>query len=151
MEETINRILTAKHKRLFGTKPVFELYEPVSESELVEIENQLEILLPAPLRTWYLKAGFGDIDEVLSFRKEWLSVMDRGELKHHVVFAQNDLGDIFAFAPNDGEIYYICRSAPEYGLMASDFAAFIEELENRTFQLQEWIDDIKTSPYDWGA
>jgi len=151
MKEIATRILTAKHKRLLLSKPVFKLYESVSITELTDIEKRLNIYFPPALRAWYLRAGFGDIDDVLSFRKEWLSVIDRGALKDHVIFAQDDLGNFFSFSPEDGQIHYLCCSTPEYGLIASDFAAFLDEFVSRSYQLEGWVGSINTTHYDWGV
>ena len=64
------------------------------------------------LRNWLLMAGYGDISDVLSFRKEWFRVTDRGALNGRIGFAQDDLGNFYSFFPIDGAIHFICRSAP---------------------------------------
>jgi hypothetical protein len=151
MAPLVARISSAKRKRLFGSKAIFEPYKPASASELRQIEEQLACALPEDLRTWLLEAGYGDFNEVFALRKEWFRVIDRGPLKGHVIFAQDILGNFYSFSPADGRVHFICRSAPEYALMARDFRSLLEELERRDFNLQEWVDGLPSSPYEWGV
>ncbi len=149
MEPLFSRVLSARRKRLFGSKPIFEAYKPATD--LAEVETQLRTALPPGLRAWLAAAGYGDINEVLSFRKEWFHVIDRGELKGHAMFAQDILGNHYSFAPSDGAIHFVSRSAPEYAFLAKDFESFLGELERRDFQLQEWTDGLKPQRYDWST
>ena len=138
MHELSARILSARRKRPFGTSPLFEPYRPVTEPDLVKLERELGCELPTGLRAWLLAAGYGDINERLSFRKEWFSSIDLGELEGHVIFARDDLGNFYSFAPSGEAVHYICRSAPEFALMATDFSAFLHEPEQRSFELEPW-------------
>ena len=151
MDPLVARISTAKRKRLFGSKPIFEPHKPTSASELRQIEEEIACALPEDLRTWLLEAGFGDFNEIFALRQEWFRVVDRGPLKGHVMFAQDILGNFYSFSPADGRIHFICRSAPEYALMAKDFHSMLEELERRSFNLQEWVDHLPSLPYEWGV
>ncbi|KAG1694681.1 hypothetical protein GQR58_006681 [Nymphon striatum] len=147
----IDRILTSQKKRLFGSKPIYEPYKKLDIDSINEIQNQENIIFPQELISWYLKAGFGDINEVFSLRKEWLSIIDRGELKNHVIFAQDDLGNFFSFSQVNGEINYICRHEYVYALLATNFLDFLSNLEKQSFNLQEIIDNLDTASYDWGV
>jgi hypothetical protein len=149
MEPLFARILDAKRKRFFGSKPVFKPYKPATD--IADVEAKIGVSLPAALRSWLVTAGYGDINEVLSFRSDWFNVLDRGELKGHVVFAQDILGSFYSFAAADGTIHFICRSAPEYAFLSKHFVAFLEELEQRSFQLVEWTDGLAAQPYTWGT
>lgn len=149
MEALFARILNARHKRFFGSKPVFEPYKPASD--ISSVEAKVGMALPAALRGWLAAAGYGDINEVLSFRSEWFNVIDRGELKGHVVFAQDILGNHYCLSPVDGTIHFISRSAPEYAVVSKNFTAFLEELERRDFQLEEWMDGLTAQRYEWGT
>jgi hypothetical protein len=149
MEPLFSRVLSARRKRLFGSKPLFQPYKPATDIE--SVEARVGALLPASLRAWLVAAGYGDIDEALSFRSEWFDSIDRGELQGHVMFAQDDLGNFYSFSPNDGTIHFICRSAPEFAVLATNFAAFLAELEHRDFRLKEWTDSLKAQPYSWGT
>jgi hypothetical protein len=151
MHELSTRILSARRKRLFRSTPLFEPHHSASESDLAQLEHELGCHLPASLRTWLLAAGFGDINDHLSFRREWFSSIDRGELEGHVIFAQDDLGNFYSFSPTDGAVHYISRSAPEFALMATNFSTFLQELESRQFELQAWAEDLNVSPYHWGV
>jgi hypothetical protein len=144
------RILAAKRKRLLlGPKPMFEAYRAASASHLSDVEKRIGCPLPDALRSWLLRAGYGDINEELSFREEWFSVIDRGQLTGHVVFAQDILGNSYSFSPRTGEVHYVCGSAPEYAFMTKDFRAFLEELERRSFKLVEWAVGLPMSTYEW--
>jgi len=149
MEPLFSRILNARRKRFFGSKPIFEPYKPATDIDGVEVK--VGATLPASLRAWLVAAGYGDICEVLSFRSEWFNSIDRGELQGHVMFAQDEVGNFYSFSPIDGAIHFICRSAPEFAMMATDFGSFLEEFERRNFQLQAWTDSLKALPYNWGT
>jgi hypothetical protein len=151
MQTLINRILSAKRKRLVGSKPVFEPYAPVAEKDIASLEQEMECALPASLKTWLLQAGYGDFNEEFSLRKEWFKIIDRGELKGHVFFAQDDLGNFYSFSPENGSVHCVSRSEPKFSLIAGDFSAFLEELERQSFRLQNWVESAKEMPYDWSA
>ena len=145
MEPLVQRILNAERKRLFGSRPVFKPFKPAAD--LSALEKRLGVSLPTQLRNWLSSVGYGDIDEVLSFRTEWFSVIDRGELKGHVTFAQDDLGNVYSFSPTDGGIHFVSRTSPEFAFIAKDFATFLEEFERRDFQLGAWIDSLEVRRY----
>ena len=147
MDPLFTRILKGQRQRLFGTQPLFEPHKPAND--LIEIERQLGATLPAALREWLVTAGYGDVNEVLSFRREWFNVLDRGELKGHVLFAQDVLGNFYSFSQSDGTIHFVSRSAPEYALLATDFLSFMEQFEQRGFQLEEWTNALLAQRYDW--
>jgi hypothetical protein len=149
MEPLFARILNARRKRFFGSKPLFEPHE--AATDIATVEAKVGASLPEALKTWLAAAGYGDINEVLSFRSEWFNVIDRGELKGHVIFAQDLLGNFYSFAPADGSIHFICRSAPEYAFLAKHFAEFLEKLERRNFQLEEWTNGLTAQRYEWGT
>jgi len=149
MEALFARILNARRKRLLGTKPLLEPHMPATD--IPDVEGRVGASLPESLSAWLSVAGYGDLNDVLSFRSEWFSVIERGELKGHVMFAQDILGNFYSFSPADGAIHFICRSAPEYAFLAKHFGAFLEELERRDFQLEAWTDSLDAQPYEWGT
>ncbi len=136
---------------MFGAKPIFEVYQPESNISIDDLGKEHGFRTPSDLKDWFLKVGFGDIDDELSIRADWISVIDRGELQGHVIFAQDGLGNFYTFDPEDGEIHYICRSWPEFALIAKSFQDFIIELEKRDYQIYDWVDSLKARPYDWGV
>jgi hypothetical protein len=150
MDVLVERIAAAQVKRLLGWKPLFRRYKPATAPELAAVERSLDCILPASLKDWLLKAGYGDFNEELSLREAWFSVIDRGELQGHVLFGQDDCGNFYAADPGSGGIHFVCRSAPEYACMADDFRSFLEELERRKFRLQPWVESLTTQPYAWG-
>ena len=147
MEPLFTRILSAQRKHLFGSKPLFEKYR--AASDVANIETKIGASLPATLKAWLAAVGYGDLNEVLSFRSEWFNIIDRCELKGHVIFAQDIVGNFYSFARADGAIHFISRSAPEFAFLAKHFGAFMEELEQRNFQLEEWTGSLKPQRYDW--
>lgn len=104
--------------------------------------------MPASLRAWLLVAGYGDIDDEISFREDWFASIEGGQLKGGGTFAQDALGNMYAFDAT-GQIYYLCRSEPVYAAMSSDFSTFLEELVRRDYKLGEWVDSVETRQYDW--
>jgi len=140
-------ILKARRKKLFGSRPVFERYEPEVDADLDSLEEKFKISFPDDLRQWLEIAGFGDLDRQLAIRSHWLNVIDRGELLGHVVFAQDDLGNFYTFDQESGRIHYLCRSAPEYGLMSGNFTEFLNELMRRDFKIVDWADSLSVKPY----
>jgi hypothetical protein len=149
MEPLFARILDARRKVFLGTKPMFEPHTPATD--ILDVEAKVGTSLPEGLSAWLSAAGYGDINEVLSFRSEWFSVIERGELTGHVIFAQDILGNFYSFSPVNGAIHFICRSAPEYAFLAKHFGAFLEELERRDFQLEALTDSLDAQHYGWGT
>jgi len=147
MQSVATRILAMTRKRLLGVRALFEPYEPVSLGEIDRIEKITGTPLPPDLTTWLLTAGYGDLDQVLSFRHDWFQTITEGHLTDAVIFAQDDLGNFYAFWPSDGRIYFLNRSAPEYAAAAASFESFMQELERRDFQLEEWMRGLPHLPY----
>ena len=110
MEAFVARFLAATRKSLFRSKPIFESYRNADEADLAEIERHVGVTLPPSLRVWLLRAGFGDLNEEISFRAEWFSAVDRGPLKGHVIFAQDIGGNFYSFGPGSGAIHFISQA-----------------------------------------
>jgi hypothetical protein len=151
METLAARILGATRKGFFRARPLFEPYRSVSESDLANLEQKLGVAFPPSLKSWLLRAGFGDINEQLSFRAEWFNRVDRGQLEGHVIFAQDDCGNFYAYSPDSGAIFFIRRSAHEYAQIATEFSEFLGAFEQHRFELQDWTDKLQVMPYDWTA
>jgi hypothetical protein len=149
MEPIFTRILKGKRKHLFGSKSLFQPYKPFTD--IVKLENEVSASLPDFLKTWLSVAGYGDINDKLSFRSEWFNSIDVGELKGHIVFAQDDLGNLYSFSTSDGAIHFINRSEPEFAFIANNFKDFLEEFERRGFELEEWTNNLQTKSYNWSA
>jgi hypothetical protein len=151
MRDIADRVLSRCRKRWVRSKRLFEHLKPVSVTDLVRIEEKVNVALPEDLKAWLLAVGYGDIDEDLSFRSEWFKQVEQGELKGAVLFAQDSLGNFYAYMPKDGRIIFFSREAPEYAILALGFRAFMEELEHRDFKVLEWVDSVSALPYDWDA
>lgn len=41
-------------------------------------------------------------------------VIGRGDPINYVIYGQNDGGNFYAFGPVDENVYFLCRSSPEY-------------------------------------
>ena len=149
-EELTARILIARRRRLFGSTSIFEQYKQVTASDLDSLESQLGHALPNALRIFLLIAGYGDLNgSYFGLRQEFFSVIETGELANHVMFAQDELGNFYAYSCADGAIFFIERHAPEHARLADNFETFLEELERRSFDLQGWTDSLKVLPYTW--
>lgn len=151
MHELAARLLSQTRNKWFRRRPLWEASQPVTASEVERIEAKVGVPLPQDLEAWLLAVGYGDVDETLSFRYEWFQAVERGQLRGSVVFAQDDLGNFYAYLPNDGSIWFFKRSEPKYAAVCSSFRAFMEELERRDFRLDQWMDSLPCAPYRWDA
>ena len=127
---------------------MFKPYGATSSDELSKIEGELGTPLPSELRDWLLAVGYGDIDDELSFRRDWLAKVETGQLKGGARFAQDILGNFYAF-DSSGRIFYLCRSQPVFAAIAEGFLAFIEELTRRDYKLVDWVNSLETQKYEW--
>ncbi len=151
METLVTTILSAKRKRLFGSRPIFEKYEPESTVDLDALERDDGFSFPADLRFWLERCGFGDLDQQFSIRADWIEAIDRGELKGHVRFAQDDLGNFYSFEDGSGRIHFISRSSPEFATVADSFEQLLEILVGLDFNIEALIQSLSFRPYTWDA
>lgn len=143
MDEIAKTILSAKRKKFLRSRPVFECYTPVSEAELFHLATGLNFKFSLGLSKWLRLAGFGDIDETLSFRKEWFSVINGTPQDGYVSFAQDISGNHYAFNPADGSIHCISNPEKLATRIADDFPSFLQELIQRDYQLTAWMDGAR--------
>ena len=151
MHELAQRLLTRRRTKLWRSKLVFEAYVNVTEEEVTRVEGKVHASLPSDLKAWLLQVGYGDIDEALSFRHEWFRSVEQGPLRGAVLFAQDILGNFYAFVPSTGNVIFFSRSALEFAVLAPSFRAFMEELERRDYKVLEWVGAIPASSYDRDA
>ena len=151
MQALTERILKRTRKKWLHTKPLFEPFKAAGPAEIQRIEQKVGAPLPEDLKAWLQRVGYGDVDETLSFRYDWFHTIHEGQLRGAVIFAQDDLGNFYAYSPKVDSIHYFARSSPEYATVAQSFSAFMEELEVRDFKLGEWMDSLALLPYDRDA
>lgn len=148
IDELAKAVLLANRKGFLRKKSIFKPYATTSSGELSDLEGEIGISLPNDLREWLLAVGYGDIDEELSFRREWIASIENGQLKGGARFAQDILGNFYAFDSN-GCIYYLSRSQPVFAAISKDFLEFIDELIRRDYKLVDWMDALETQRYEW--
>lgn len=148
IEKLAATVRSASRIGLLRTKPVFRPYAATSSVEFGKLEEEIGTPLPNDLRDWLLALGYGDLDEELSFRREWLASIDTGHLKGGARFAQDALGNFYAFDPQ-GCVFFLSRSESVFAMMSNDFRAFIEELVRRDYKLADWLNTLETQRYDW--
>jgi hypothetical protein len=141
-------VLSASRKSFLRQKPVFRAHETVLVDELSDLEKEIGVPLPSDIRKWLLVLGYGDIDEEMSFRKEWFATINTGQLKGGALFAQDILGNFYAFDSYD-RIYYLSRSQPVFATISTSFLEFIEELICRDYKLVDWVNTLETQRYEW--
>lgn len=107
--------------------------------------------LPEDFKLWLLHVGFGDVGEELGFRKEFFAPVTEGELKGGVQFAQDILGNFYAFPPVGECVFFLSRSEPTCAVLASSFRGFLSELERHEYNITQWVDSVERSPYAWSA
>lgn len=151
MQALVDRVLARTRGKFLRARPLFEPYYPVSAIDIEKVELQVEAKLPQDLKAWLLAVGYGDLDESLSFRSEWFTKVEQGKLKGAVTFAQDELGNFYAFVPGSGAIVFFSRSASEFAVLASSFSSFMAELEIRDFKVIEWAASVPALPYAWNA
>jgi hypothetical protein len=151
MQQLASRLLAARRKRWFGTRPVFESYAAVSAADLSRIETRVGTDLPAELKAWLLMVGFGDIGDVLSFRDEWFQAIEQGPLRGGFQFAQDELGNFLGSPRAEGTVAFLSRSVHGYAVLAPTLEAFLQELERRNYEAAEWFQSVELAPYAWTA
>lgn len=141
-------VLAASTRGFLRRKPIFNKYKTIQPGELMTLAEEIEIPIPESLRDWLLAVGYGDINDEISFRKEWFSPVKGGQLKGGAIFAQDILGDFYAF-DLQGRIYRLSRSEPVYAILADNFAEFMAELVLRKYKLLDWVAAVEPRKYDW--
>ena len=142
MDEIAKIILSAKRRRFLRSSPVFKRFSPVSEAELFRMAIGLNFKFTLPLSKWLLLVGYGDIDEALSFREEFFSLINGEAQDGYVSFAQDNAGNRYAFSPKNGAIYYVIHSKKDIVKISGDFSSFMQELIRRDYKLKDWMDSI---------
>jgi hypothetical protein len=148
LDELAKILLSVSRKRLLRKSPVFKPHRKIFADSLDTLERKIGIPIPDDLRDWLLAIGYGDINEEISFREEWFAAIESGQLKGGAIFAQDVLGNFYAF-DSLGRIYYFCRSQPLFAIMSESFLGFIEEIARRDYKLMNWSDSLETQPYEW--
>ena len=148
MRALAERILMRTRKEWLHNRPLFEPFAAVNDAEIDRVEGKVRARLPEDLRAWLLAVGYGDIDQVLSIRYDWFHAIEKGHLSGAVIFAQDDLGNFYAYSASDGSILFFDRSSREYARVAPSFLSFMEELERRDFKLGTWMNGLDLLPYD---
>ncbi|WP_157597682.1 MULTISPECIES: SMI1/KNR4 family protein [unclassified Rhizobacter] len=141
-------VRSASRKAFFRHRALFSPYAAVSPDELRAVERRIGMPMPDDLREWLLALGYGDLNEEISFRKEWFAAIESGQLKGSARFAQDLLGNFYAFDAS-GRIYFLSRSEPAFSIISESFSGFVEELVRRDYKLVDWVASLATRPYEW--
>jgi hypothetical protein len=151
MRAVVERLLSARRRGLLRSRPVFIAFEDATLLEISAAENRVGRPLPEDLKEWLSLLGFGDVGEELGFRKEFFAPIAAGELKGGAQFAQDILGNFYAFPPSGGNVVFFSRSEPGFAVLGPSFRAFLEELERRDYRIIDWVNSLELSPYAWSA
>ncbi len=138
MQNTIKTILAARRKSFLSSKPIFHYSSPATEMDLFMTARKLDCKLAVGLCQWLRAAGYGDINDVLIFRPEYMAAVTHGALTGYITFAHDEAGNAYAFKPGDGGIYFISQHESAYARMADDFRSFLQELIRRDYNLAAW-------------
>ena len=142
MQDIIKIILAAKRKHFLHSKPIFHFSAPAAEMDLFMIARKLDCKLSVGLCQWLRAAGYGDINETLTFRNDYFASITEGALAGCVTFARDELGNLYAFSQNDEGIYYIDQHGDVYARMSGNFMSFLQELIRRDYNLAQWRDSL---------
>ena len=118
---------------------IYEERYKYSKEELNTIEQELNIKFPNEIYEWLLLAGCGAIfDELLIGEKEYIfKLEDLGALSGYISFATDDLGNHYAFNPNNDEsIFYACHDPLGYAKIAESFSSFLAQLKQADFNIE---------------
>ena len=151
MQPIIATIKAAKRKAFLKTKPMYDVSAPVTEEELARVTSKLGATLPAEVSESLLALGYGTLNDQFNISRDWWNVLDRGELAGHVVFAQDESGNLYTLSLGNGDVHFIDRFAKTYAWLAGNFIAFLEEASSRGFQIMQWSESQPQRPYDTGA
>lgn len=142
MKEIIDTILFGKRKRFLRSQPIYQTSARVSEMDLFRVARKLDCRLTIGLSKWLLSAGYGDIENTLSFREDWFCLIGHGPLSGDVAFAHDNLDNLYAYDPKDGVIYFISSNDSGYARIADDFCSFLQGLVQRDYNLAAWRDSL---------
>lgn len=148
IDELTKIIVSVSRKGFLRRSPLFKPHEKISVDDLDALDRKIGTPIPNELRDWLFAVGYGDIDEEISFREEWFTAIESGQLKGGAIFAQDVLGNFYAF-DSLGKIYYFPRSQSVFAIMSESFLKFIEEIIRRDYKLIDWGDSLETQPYEW--
>lgn len=151
MHEFADRLLSKRRKGAFRSRPVFERYAEVAAEELAATSQRIGRPIPPDFASWLTLVGYGDIDQTLSFRSEWFQPVQEGELRGGLLFAQDEVGNFYAFGPTGEAVVFFSRTEPTHAVLASSFREFLVELERRDYKLIDWVDSLEMLPYAWTA
>lgn len=146
MKELTERLLRTTKKKLFSAKPAYVSRGLASEEELSNFEAEHNIQFPADPRYWLLKAGFGEFRDEILIDSCWFNVVEGGDAKGHFIFAQDGLGNFYSFPAEDKSIYFLSRKTPEWFRLADTFERFLEDLEERDFEICDWTMTLPLEP-----
>lgn len=149
MKDVLHAINTTTRKSFFGRKPMYKPHAVVTDIDLTSAEEAIRCTLPSSLKELLCSIGYGDLNNELSFRKEWWQVLEVGQLKGNVVFAQDDRGNLYTFSPDTGEVHYIDRFDGSYAQLAPSFDLFLRGLMDRNFEVVYWAEHLPQQPYEF--
>lgn len=147
MQDTVKIILSAKRWHYLQRKPIFHHIGNATEMDLFRIAKKLNCKLSIGLSKWLRTAGYGDINETLFFREDCFATLDQGPLTGYVAFARDELGNLYAFDPSDGAVYYIDPRQHAYARLTNDFLSFLNELIRHNYNLAEWRSSLSVKRY----
>ena len=151
MEQVFAQLRSAQRKGFFRTLPMWKPYQAVGSSDIDALTTALGGSLPDELAQFLKTFGYGDINDELSFRKDWLFPIDRGQLEGHLAFAQDERGNYYTIDRSSGVVHYLERFEPGYCTLAGSFAAFLREAAMRNFEVVAWAESQALTPYDGHA
>jgi len=148
MEELTERLLRTTKKKLFKSKPVYESRGTACAEELSCIETEYKVTFPSDLRYWLLNAGFGEFRDEILIDPCWFNVIEEGDARGHFIFAQDGLGNFYSFPADGDSIFFLSRKTKEWAEVAKTFQQFLEELEQRDFEVGNWSMALDLQPCD---
>ena len=148
METLTERLLNTTKKKFFGSKPVYESRGRPSEEELASVEVEHDVKLPPDLRYWLQSAGYGTFGDEILIDPCCFNVIAEGDAKGHFIFAQDGLGNFYSFPAGRNSIVFLSRRTPEWAEVAESFRQFLEDLEQRDFEICNWSMSLDLQPYE---
>lgn len=142
MDKIFNSIKSAKKKRLlFGSKSLYSIKDPISESDLKTLETKYNFKFPVSILRTLIALGSCEIEDLRLHGPDWIYPFDElnGRIEGFITFASDINGDYFSFNPDDqnGLIYFCCHDPAGYCVVANSIEELLVKLIDNNFDIVE--------------
>lgn len=151
MESLVELIQQAKRKKLlFGYTNLFVQKKKFSDESISELETTLQTSIPTKARKLLYHLGYGQINDIQFHGSDWVYAFDEdnGAIEGFVTFASDDMGNYYAFNPNNSNpelIYYCSHDLLGYCELAKDAEEFLRIFVDSNFNITKYVAELELS------